>query len=93
MEPRSAGLLAAKFRSRTEYCLRQADRSSDPVENKQWLLFATRWQRFAAEEEELDWQSNCGRPPRLNERSGASFQRLDAHTERQARAEATYAGE
>jgi len=77
MEPRSIGLLVAEFRSRTEYCLRQADRSSDPVENKQWLLFATRWQNFAAEQEELDSQSMCENARSVTERSGTSLQRLE----------------
>ena len=79
MKPQSVGLLAAKLHSRIEYCLRQADCSSTLVEKQQWLLFASRWQRFAAEEEESDI-SVCY----LADGSGSFLQRLEAHASPQA---------
>jgi len=79
----------AKLRSRIEYCLHQADCSSTAVEKNQWLLFASRWQRLAAEEEEL--VANDAKMLCFNGASALSFQQLEADGPPQTGAEATCA--
>jgi hypothetical protein len=45
-----ANVLIDKLRARAEHCRENAERSSNPADQAQWLIFADQWLRFVEQE-------------------------------------------